>query len=77
MELIYDYTSIFMAGLAVGLIGAHWINKGERKLQYEIGYNAGFNAIWYPVFREYLKAALSGNVKHKTDGRGSSVSTTT
>lgn len=29
--------SIFMAGLALGLIGAHYLNKQELKLEYERG----------------------------------------
>lgn len=32
-----DGFSIFMAGLAVGLIGAHYLNKHELKLEYERG----------------------------------------
>lgn len=32
-----DAFSIFMAGLALGLIGAHYLNKSEVKLAYERG----------------------------------------
>lgn len=70
MESIYDYTSIFMAGLAVGLIGSHWFNKWERKLQYEIGYNAGVNSVTYGLIKLWATELFSGDNKHKTNGGG-------
>lgn len=36
METI-DAFSIFMAGLCLGLIGSHYLNKSEVKLAYERG----------------------------------------
>lgn len=34
---VIDGISIFMAGLALGLIGANYLNKSELKLEYERG----------------------------------------
>lgn len=33
----FDVFSFFMAGLAVGLIGAHYLNQWELKREYERG----------------------------------------
>lgn len=33
----FDVFSIFMAGLTVGLIGAHYLNQWELKREYERG----------------------------------------
>lgn len=43
---IFDVFSIFMAGLTVGLIGAHHLNKWERKAEYQRGFSDGLWDAW-------------------------------
>lgn len=74
MTLEYmDVFSIFMAGLAVGLIGAHYLNKHDVKLAYDRGVMDTVWAIQVHGMREHL-ARLLGTSRDKAAGSSSSSS---
>lgn len=71
-----DVFSIFMAGLAVGLIGAHYLNKHELKLAYDRGVMDTVWAIQVHGMREHLARLLgtAGNEKAgSSDGSNKAV----
>jgi hypothetical protein len=69
MTLEYiDAFSIFMAGFALGLIGAHYLNKHELKLSYDRGVMDTVWAIQVHGMREHL-ALLLGTTRDKTADR--------
>lgn len=64
-----DAFSIFMAGVALGLIGAHYLNKHENKLAYKRG---AFDVVW-ELQRTLMLEHLNSRVKpagHKENGGG-------
>lgn len=72
MEAI-DVFSIFMAGFALGLVGAHYLNKHELKLAYDRGVMDTVWAIQVHGMREHL-ARLLGTPRDKATGSGGSSS---
>jgi hypothetical protein len=74
MEYI-DAFSIFMAGFALGLIGAHYLNKHELKLAYDRGVMDTVWAIQVHGMREHL-ARLFGTTGDKATGGEASGSKT-
>jgi hypothetical protein len=59
----YDVFSIFMAGLALGLIGAHYLNRHELKLEYERG---KLDAVW-AIQCEIMRSKLASRLKSAGD----------
>lgn len=59
----YDVFSIFMAGLALGLIGAHYLNRHELKLEYERG---KLDAVW-AIQSEFMRLELTRSLKSAGD----------
>lgn len=69
----YDYVfSIFMAGLALGLIGAHYLNRHELKRKYERGKLDALWAIQCEVMRIELTRSLKPAGNKTTGGEASS-----
>lgn len=66
MEAINGF-SIFMAGLALGLIGAHYLNRHELKLAYERGVLDTCWELQHSSMQEYLARVL-GTSRNKEDG---------
>lgn len=66
-----DAFSIFMAGVAIGLIGAHHLNKHENKL----AYNRGVLDVIWELQRALMLEHLTSRIKparYKEDGGGDS-----
>lgn len=63
----FDVFSIFMAGFAIGLIGAHCLNKHELKLAYNRGVMDTIWEIQVHGMREHLARVL-GVAGHKEAG---------
>lgn len=59
--------SIFMAGLALGLIGAHYLNRHELKLAYERGVLDTCWELQHSSMQEYLARVL-GTTGNKETG---------
>jgi hypothetical protein len=74
MEL-YNVLSIFMAGFALGLIGAHYLNKHELKLAYNRGVMDTIWEIQLHGMREHLARVL-GDAGDKAPGSRSGSSET-
>ena len=55
----YDVFSLFMAGLALGLIGAHYLNRHELKREYERG---KLDALW-AIQCEIMRIELTRSLK--------------
>lgn len=62
-----DVFSIFMAGFAVGLIGAHYLNKHELKLAYNRGVMDTVWEIQVHGMRQHL-ARLFGTPRDEAAG---------
>lgn len=63
----FDVFSIFMAGLTIGLIGAHYLNKWERESEYKRGVLDTIWEIQRHGMREHL-ARLLGTAGDKASG---------
>lgn len=66
-----DAFSIFMAGVALGLIGAHHLNKHENKLAYQ----RGVLDVTWELQRTLMLEHLNSRIKsagHKENGGGGS-----
>lgn len=63
----FDGFTIFMAGFALGLIGAHYLNKHELKLSYDRGRIDAFWEIWCTIVQHEL--GIGGkSFRHAQDG---------
>ena len=67
----YDVFSIFTAGLALGLIGAHYLNKYDRAMEYERGKLDAVWAIQCEVMRIDLARRLEPSRDQATGGQAS------
>ena len=63
----FDVFSIFMAGFAIGLIGAHHLNKHDVKLAYDRGVMDTIWEIQLHGMREHI-ARLLGNARDEKAG---------
>jgi hypothetical protein len=64
---LFDVFSIFMAGFAVGLIGAHYLNRNELKLAYNRGVMDTIWEIQLVGMRQHLDRVF-GTSRNKTTG---------
>jgi hypothetical protein len=58
-----DVFTIFISGAALGLIGAHYLNKHERSMEYERG---KLDAIW-AIQCEIMRSELASRLKPTGD----------
>lgn len=72
---IFDVFSIFMAGFALGFIGAHYLNKHELKLEYNRGVMDTIWQIQLHGMREHLAILLGTSRDKATGGKASSQET--
>jgi hypothetical protein len=65
---VFDVFSIFVAGLAIGLIGAHYLNKWERESEYKRGVLDTLWEIQRVAMREHIARVLGTSRDKKAGG---------
>jgi hypothetical protein len=58
---VFDVFSIFISGLTIGLIGAHYVNKHELKLAYNRGVMDALWEVYLIGMRQHLGGVLGAS----------------